>query len=141
MLSIPTARVGNRLILDPRPLVPLLVAWGAAMAVIGLEGDIGFAALLFTLFIAMLWITTGRFGYLVLGALLFAAGAYISARYFGQVHTRVSEWLDPWATSTNVNAGGAQFAWGGTGSAPGGSAAPGSGSTCRPATSPISPPT
>ena len=64
MLSIPTARLGNRLILDPRPLIPLLVAWGAAMAVIGLEDDIGFAALLFTLFIAMLWITTGRFGYL-----------------------------------------------------------------------------
>ena len=41
-------------------LVPILVAWGAAMAIIGLEGDIGFAALLFTLFIAMLWITTGR---------------------------------------------------------------------------------
>ena len=109
MLSIATARLGNRLVLDPRPLVPLLVAWGAAMVVIGLEGDIGFAALLFTLFIAMLWITTGRFGYLVFGALLFAGGAYISARYFGQVHTRVDEWLNPWATPTNPNAGGAQL--------------------------------
>ena len=46
------------------------------MAVIGLEDDIGFAALLFTLFIGLLWITTGRFGYLVLGFVLFAAGAY-----------------------------------------------------------------
>lgn len=109
MLSIATARLGNRLVLDPRPLVPLLVAWGAAMVVIGLEGDIGFAALLFTLFIAMLWITTGRFGYLIFGALLFAGGAYISARYFGQVHTRVDEWLNPWATPTNPNAGGAQL--------------------------------
>ena len=52
MLSIPTAQIGNRLVLDPRPLVPILVAWGAAMVVIGLEGDIGFAALLFTLFAA-----------------------------------------------------------------------------------------
>ncbi len=109
MLTIATARLGNRLVVDPRPLVPLLVAWGAAMAVIGLEGDIGFAALLFTLFIAMLWITTGRFGYLVFGALLFAGGAYISARYFGQVHTRVDEWLNPWATQANPNAGGAQL--------------------------------
>jgi cell division protein FtsW (lipid II flippase) len=109
MLSIPTARVGNRLILDPRPLLPLLVAWGTAMAVIGLEGDIGFAALLFTLFIGMLWITTGRFGYLIFGALLFAGGAYISARYFGQVHLRVNEWLDPWQTATNLNPGGAQL--------------------------------
>ena len=120
MLSIPTARIGNRLILDPRPLIPILVAWGAAMVIIGLEGDIGFAALLFTLFIAMLWITTGRFGYLVFGAVLFAVGAYISARYFGQVHSRINEWLDPWQTATNVNSGGAQLRLGwfgfGTGS-------------------------
>jgi cell division protein FtsW (lipid II flippase) len=109
MLSIPTARLGNRLILDPRPLIPLLVAWGAAMAIIGLEGDIGFAALLFTLFIALLWITTGRFGYLIFGAVLFAVGAYVSARYFGQVHSRVSEWLDPWQTATNINSGGLQL--------------------------------
>jgi cell division protein FtsW (lipid II flippase) len=109
MLSIPTAQIGNRLVLDPRPLVPILVAWGAAMLVIGLEGDIGFAALLFTLFIALLWITTGRLGYLVFGAVLFAVGAYITARYFGQVHTRISEWLDPWQTATNLNPKGAQL--------------------------------
>ena len=76
MLSIPTARVGNRLVLDPRPLIPIIVAWGVAMAVIGLEDDIGFAALLFTLFIGLLWIATGRVCYLVLGFLLFAVGAY-----------------------------------------------------------------
>src|SRR3984957_17073889 len=29
MLSIPTAQIGNRLSLDPRPLVPIIVAWGA----------------------------------------------------------------------------------------------------------------
>ena len=109
LLSIPTARLGNRLVLDPLPLLPLLVAWGAAMAVIGLEGDVGFAALLFTLFIAMLWITTGRFGYLLFGALLFAGGAYFSARYFGQVHARIDGWLNPWQTNTNFNAGGFQL--------------------------------
>jgi peptidoglycan glycosyltransferase len=118
MLSIPTARLGNRLFLDPRPLVPIIVAWGAAMAVIGLENDIGFAALLFTLFIGMLWIATGRVGYLLLGFILFVGGAYFAARYFGQVHLRVSEWLDPWATATNANPGGSQLAqgWFGLGS-------------------------
>ena len=52
------------------------MAWGAAMAVIGLEDDIGFAALLFVLFIGLLWVATGRFGYLVLGLVLFGVGAY-----------------------------------------------------------------
>ena len=96
MLSIPTARLGNRLVLDPRPLLPIVVAWGAAMAVIGLEDDIGFAALLFTLFIGLLWIATGRVGYLIFGFLLFAGGAYLAGRYFSQVHVRVDQWLNPW---------------------------------------------
>jgi peptidoglycan glycosyltransferase len=96
MLSIPTAQVGNRLYLDPRPLVPILVAWGAAMAIIGLEDDIGFAALLFVLFIGLLWVATGRVGYLLLGLVLFGVGAYIAARYFGQVHLRVEQWQNPW---------------------------------------------
>jgi cell division protein FtsW (lipid II flippase) len=101
LLSIPTARLGNRLVLDPRPLIPILVAWGAAMAVIGLEDDIGFAALLFTLFIGLLWITTGRVGYLIFGFLLFALGAVFAAHYFGQVHTRVDQWLNPWQTAAH----------------------------------------
>ena len=132
MLSIPTARLGNRLVLDPRPLIPLLVAWGAAMAVIGLEGDIGFAALLFTLFIAMLWITTGRFGYLVLGVVLFAVGAYIAARYFGQVHIRVDRVAGPVADrDQHQRRRGPAAAGRGTGSAPGASVAPGSASTIQ----------
>jgi cell division protein FtsW (lipid II flippase) len=112
MLTIPTAQLGNRLFLDPRPLIPILVAWGAAMAVIGLEDDIGFAALLFVLFIGLLWVATGRVGYLVLGLVLFGVGAYIAARYFGQVHLRVTEWQNPWPTATNQNAGGYQLSQG-----------------------------
>ncbi len=96
LLSIPTARVGNRLFLDPRPLIPIIVAWGFAMLVIAVENDIGFAALLFILFIGMLWITTGRFGYLVLGVILFAVGAGVASHLFVQVHERVSLWLNPW---------------------------------------------
>jgi cell division protein FtsW (lipid II flippase) len=113
ILSIPTARIGNRLFLDPRPLIPIIVAWGAAMAVIGLENDIGFAALLFTLFVALLWITTGRIGYLVFGVLLFAVGAYVATRYFHQVHTRIDDWLAPWQpTAAKPYPGGYQLGLG-----------------------------
>jgi cell division protein FtsW (lipid II flippase) len=112
LLTIPTAQIGNRLYMDPRPLVPILVAWGAAMAIIGLEDDIGFAALLFVLFIGLLWVATGRVGYLVLGLVLFGVGAYIAARYFGQVHLRVTEWQNPWPTATNQNPGGYQLSQG-----------------------------
>ncbi len=109
LLSIPTARVGNRLVIDPRPLIPILLAWGAAMLVIGAENDIGFAALIFTMFIAMLWVSTGRVGYLVLGVVLFVVGAFLAAHLFGHVHDRVSVWLDPWA---NLQGSGGQLAQG-----------------------------
>jgi peptidoglycan glycosyltransferase len=96
LLTIPTARLGNRLVLDPRPLVPIGLAWVFAIGVMSLEHDIGFSALLFTLFIALLWVTTGRTGYLLLGIVLFGVGAYLSSHYFAQTHIRVETWLDPW---------------------------------------------
>ncbi len=110
LLAIPTARLGNRLVLDPRPLIPILIAWGLAMVVIGLENDIGFAMLLFTMFIALLWITTGRIGYLIFGVLLFAGGALAAAHLFPQVHERVSLWLNPW-NSVTLGAGQLKQAW------------------------------
>ncbi len=99
LLSIPTARIGDRLVVDPRPMLPIVLAWALAMMVIGVENDIGFALLIFTMFIAMLWITTGRIGYLVFGLVLFAVGAFVAAHLFPQVHARVSLWLNPWNSS------------------------------------------
>jgi cell division protein FtsW (lipid II flippase) len=96
LLSVPTYRIGDRLVLDPRPLVPILVAWGFAMLVLGAERDIGFALLIFVLFIAMLWLATGRALWLALGLVLFAAGAVISSHLFSQVQSRVTAWLHPW---------------------------------------------
>jgi cell division protein FtsW (lipid II flippase) len=96
LLSIPTARVGDRLVLDPRPMLPILGAWLFAIAILGMENDVGFAMLLFTLFILMLWVATGRFFYIVVGLALFALGGVLAYHIFGQVHIRVEIWLDPW---------------------------------------------
>ena len=93
ILSIPTARIGSRLYLDPRPLIPILLAWVFSIAIIGAENDIAFAFLLFALFIGLLWITTGRTVYLLGGLGLFALGAFIASRLFHQVHERVVIWL------------------------------------------------
>lgn len=97
LLSIPTVRLGKRLVLDPKPMIPIVLAWGFALLVLGAENDIGFAMLIFTLFIALLWVATGRFLYVVVGVALFAIGAFLAAHFFSQVHARVSIWLDPWA--------------------------------------------
>jgi peptidoglycan glycosyltransferase len=118
LLSTPTQRIGPKLIVPPRTLVPILVAWGFSLAILGAENDIGFALLLFALFISLLWVTTGLKTYVVLGMGLFAGGAYVAANYFTQVHSRIGFWLDPWsaahwATSNQLGLGWFSLAAGG----------------------------
>ncbi|HXW35396.1 MAG TPA: FtsW/RodA/SpoVE family cell cycle protein, partial [Acidimicrobiales bacterium] len=98
LLSVPTARVGNRLVLDPRALGPILITWGFAMLVLAAEHDVGFALLIFVLFISMLWVATGRWRYILVGLVLFAAGTTVAGRVFSQVHQRITEWLHPSTT-------------------------------------------
>jgi cell division protein FtsW (lipid II flippase) len=102
LLSVPTVRIGNRLVLDPRPLGPILLAWGFAMLVLAAERDIGFALLIFVLFIGMLWLATGRVLWLVVGLVLFAIGAFAAAHLFSQVHVRVESWTQPWRYARTV---------------------------------------
>ncbi|MGH9207350.1 MAG: FtsW/RodA/SpoVE family cell cycle protein, partial [Acidimicrobiales bacterium] len=99
LLTLPTARIGNRLVTDPRPFGPVVLAWAFSLVVMTAEHDIGFSLLLFVIFISLLWVTTGRVLYLVVGAVLFALGALVAAHLFGQVHERIAVWLDPWRVS------------------------------------------
>ena len=96
VLSEPTLRVGNRLLPDPRPMGPVLLAWGLSMVVMTAERDIGFSLLFFVMFIAMLWVSTGRVAYLMVGAVLFLLGAFLAVHLFGHVHERITIWLNPW---------------------------------------------
>ncbi|MGC8509915.1 MAG: FtsW/RodA/SpoVE family cell cycle protein [Acidimicrobiales bacterium] len=99
LLSTPTQRLGRHLIVPPRTLLPILVAWIAAMGILAVENDIGFALLLFALFLALLWVATGLKTYVVLGLALFAGGSLLAANFFPQVQARVSLWLDPWSAA------------------------------------------
>lgn len=99
LLSIPTERFAGRLFVSPKVLVPILAAWGIALMILGGENDIGFAMLLFVLFFALLWVTTGLKAYIGLGLILFVGGAVAADQLFYQVQTRVSYWLDPWSAS------------------------------------------
>lgn len=96
LLSMATNRVGNRMLPDLRGYGPIAIAWLASLGVILLEKDIGFSLLLFVLFIAMLWVTTGRLAYVVIGVVAFAGGTFLAAHLLSQVDVRVTVWLDPW---------------------------------------------
>ncbi len=96
VLMIPTRRLGNRLIPDLRVLLPVSLAGAAALLVILAERDIGFALILFVVFLALLWVGTGRWTYVLMGLALFAIATFLAAKALGQVDGRIAVWLNPW---------------------------------------------
>jgi cell division protein FtsW (lipid II flippase) len=104
LLSIPTQRLGGRTFVPPKVLVPILAAWGLSVLILGAENDLGFAILVFALFIALLWVATGLKSYVALGVGLLVGGAFIADKLFHQVQGRVGQWLNPWTALTDPNA-------------------------------------
>jgi cell division protein FtsW (lipid II flippase) len=104
LLSIPTQRLGAKNFVPPKVLVPILAAWGLSIMILGAENDLGFAILIFALFIALLWVTTGLKSYVVLGLGLLVGGAFLVDRLFYQVQGRVAQWLNPWPALSDPNA-------------------------------------
>jgi cell division protein FtsW (lipid II flippase) len=97
LLALPSWPKSRPILPDPKHLGPVMVAWGVAMVVIMAEKDLGSALLYFTLFMVMLWISTGKARFLTVGFGLFAAGALFAFWRFSHVQGRIDAWLDPWA--------------------------------------------
>ncbi|HET9061036.1 MAG TPA: FtsW/RodA/SpoVE family cell cycle protein [Acidimicrobiales bacterium] len=97
LLATGTRRIGRWLVLEPRYVAPLLAAWGVSLLVLLAENDLGSSFLFFTLLVGLLWIATGRWAYLGIGAGMFAAGAVFALDVIHHAQTRVQSWLDPWA--------------------------------------------
>ena len=76
-----------------KDLGPLLLAWGASLAVLFLERDLGASLLFFGVFVVMLWVASGQLGYLLVGGALFVGGALIGYLALSHVQARVSYWL------------------------------------------------
>jgi cell division protein FtsW (lipid II flippase) len=99
-----------------RDLGPILVMWLISLAILVWQRDLGTSLLFFGLFVMMLYVSTERAGWAVLGTLLFAAGAYFGYLNFGHVRARVGAWLDPFSNfDAYYQVINAQFgmAWGG----------------------------
>ncbi len=76
-----------------RDLGPVLIAWGASLLVLVFESDVGTSALFFGLFVVMLYVATQRTSWLLIGVLLFVAGAFLASRLFVHVGDRFTVWL------------------------------------------------
>ena len=77
---------------------PLLAIWGAAMLVIVQTNDLGSALLNFGIFLAMVYVATGRALFVLAGTGLFVGGAALLYNALSHVQERVTIWLHPWTT-------------------------------------------
>jgi cell division protein FtsW (lipid II flippase) len=79
-----------------RDFGPLLAIWGAAMLVIVQSADLGSALLNFGIFLAMLYVATGRALFVAVGLALFVGGATVLYQALDRVQERVTIWRHPW---------------------------------------------
>ncbi len=75
---------------------PLLVVWGASMFMLVFIRDLGSSLMFFAAFLALLYVATGRFSFVVIGMLMFLVGAWFFAATVPHVHDRVEIWLHPY---------------------------------------------
>ncbi|MFF6877886.1 MULTISPECIES: FtsW/RodA/SpoVE family cell cycle protein [unclassified Streptomyces] len=87
-LQLPTGRV----------LGPIVAVWLVSVGVLILEHDLGTSLLFFGLFVVLLYVATGRTGWIAVGLLLAALGAVAVGRLEPHVHGRIETWLHPFAS-------------------------------------------
>ncbi len=85
--------------LPPLPFVaPMAAMWAIALGIVVVQRDLGAALLFFSVFLCLLYVATGRLGYVAVGVLLFLAGSYVMYQLVPTVRTRVDIWVDPFAS-------------------------------------------
>ncbi|MFI8229145.1 FtsW/RodA/SpoVE family cell cycle protein [Streptomyces sp. NPDC085900] len=87
-VQLPTGRV----------LGPILAIWLLSVGVLVLERDLGTSLLFFGLFVVLLYVATGRTGWIAVGLLLASLGAVAVGWLEPHVHSRVEDWLHPLAS-------------------------------------------
>jgi len=75
---------------------PMLVVWGASMFMLVFIRDLGSSLMFFAAFLALLYVATGRFSFVVIGMAMFLVGAWFFASTVPHVHERVDIWLHPY---------------------------------------------
>jgi cell division protein FtsW len=78
-------------------LGPLFLGWGASMAILILQRDIGMAGLLLATFAVLLYAATRRIDLLVGSLAVFGGVAVWVSRHYHYVSTRIAVWRNPFA--------------------------------------------
>ena len=91
-----------------RELGPLLIIWLVSLGIIVLQRDLGTGLLIFGMFVAMLYVATGKTSWVLIGVVLAATGAFLASRVLPYVNGRFTNWLDAFNTDV-VNADGGSY--------------------------------
>jgi cell division protein FtsW (lipid II flippase) len=82
--------------LPPLPyLAPMVAMWAIALGIVIVQRDLGAALLFFAVFLLLLYVSTARISFVVLGLAAFVVGAGLLYFVFDHVRTRIDIWLDP----------------------------------------------
>jgi cell division protein FtsW (lipid II flippase) len=81
-----------------RNLGPIVLIWLASAAILFLEQDLGTLLLFFGLFVVMLYVATGRIGWILVGLVLVGLAVVPVALWEPHVHVRFVDWLNPMRT-------------------------------------------
>lgn len=86
----------GRLQLPPIPyMLPMGIMWLASLLTLVMLNDLGPALLFFGVFLAMLYIASGRLIYVGVGLVTFGIACWVAWTTFSRIDIRVNNWLDP----------------------------------------------
>lgn len=78
-------------------LGPLFIGWGASMAILVLQRDLGMATLLLATFAVLLYAATRRVDLVAGGFAVFGLAAYWAVHHYAYVQARIDVWRNPFA--------------------------------------------
>jgi len=76
-----------------RELGPVLVVWAISLGIIVIQRDLGTGTLIFGMFVAMLYVATGKTSWVVIGLTLVVAGVALATQILSYVRGRFINWL------------------------------------------------
>ena len=89
-----------------KDLGPIVLVWLLSMGVLIFQHDLGTSLMYFGFFICMLYVSTGRKSWVIIGCLFFALGAFLASLFLVHIRARIGAWLTPFDTETYNAPGG-----------------------------------
>lgn len=94
-LALASRRVMGTYLPRGRNFGPVVAIWAASLLVLIFERDLGTSLIFFGIFVVMLYMATERTGWVLVGLVMAAVGAFVVGSMEPHVHGRVVAWLHP----------------------------------------------